>query len=210
MTRTEIDIARKASFGQTADMTVIDRAGVWLSEYQIRRSVGSLAGKDVADFGCGFEATHARSYLHSVRSATLVDVALAEDLKQHPKVRAIEGYLPDSLGGLADQSLDVILLMSVIEHLVDPLTTLVEAHRLLRPGGICAINVPTWRGKRPLEFIAFRLGISTDEMDDHKTYYDPRDLWPLLVKAGFTPHGIKCFKHKFTMCTFAVCRIDAG
>jgi hypothetical protein len=45
-------------------------------------------------------------------------------------------------------------------------------------------------------------------MDDHKTYYDPRDLWPLLVGAGFMPHGIRCFRHKFALNTFAVCKID--
>lgn len=214
MTTTEAATAtgtgRSGSYGQSTDLTVIDRAGVWLSQYQIRRSVGSLAGKDVADLGCGFEATHARSYLAEARSVTLADVAIAEDLKRHPKVRAIEGYLPGSLASLPDASLDVVLLMSVVEHLDEPLGALIEARRLLRPGGVCAVNVPTWRGKRPLEFIAFRMGISTDEMDDHKTYYDPRDLWPLLVKAGFRPHGIRCFKHKFTMCTFAVCRVDAS
>ena len=67
--------------------------------------------------------------------------------------------------------------------------------------------MPSWRGKTALEFSAFRLGTSpVVEMDDHKTYYDPRDLWPLLVRAGFRPHAIRCFKHKFGLNTFAVCR----
>jgi hypothetical protein len=44
-------------------------------------------------------------------------------------------------------------------------------------------------------------------MDDHKRYYDPRDLWPLLVDAGFRPSAIRCRRHKFTLNTFAVCRV---
>ena len=44
-------------------------------------------------------------------------------------------------------------------------------------------------------------------MDDHKRYYDPRDLWPLLVEAGFAPHAIRCRRHKFGLNTFAVCRV---
>ena len=46
-------------------------------------------------------------------------------------------------------------------------------------------------------------------MDDHKAYYDPRDLWPMLVEAGFKPRNISCFRHKFGLNTFAVCRLDA-
>ena len=55
---------------------------------------------------------------------------------------------------------------------------------------------------------AARAGLSpAEEMDDHKTYYDPQDLWPLLVRAGFAPHGIRCYTHKFGLNTFAVCRV---
>jgi SAM-dependent methyltransferase len=192
-------------------MTAVDRVGVWLSGHQIRRSVGGLGGKDVGDFGCGFDATYMRSILGKVRSATLIDISLAGDLKSHPHVTAIEGALPAILSALPDQSLDVVLCMSVLEHLWEPAETLRHFRRLLRPGGACAINVPSWRGKRALEFSAFRLGLSPAcEMDDHKTYYDPRDLWPLLVKAGFMPHGIRCFRHKFTFNTFAVCKVDSA
>ena len=64
--------------------------------------------------------------------------------------------------------------------------------RILRPGGVCLVNVPSWRGKWFLELSAFRLGLSpADEMNDHKTYYDPRDLWPMLVRAGFRPQDIQ-------------------
>jgi hypothetical protein len=43
-------------------------------------------------------------------------------------------------------------------------------------------------------------------MDDHKTYYDVRDLWPMLVRSGFKPSLIQCFAHKFGLNTFAACR----
>jgi 2-polyprenyl-3-methyl-5-hydroxy-6-metoxy-1,4-benzoquinol methylase len=201
--------SRSTSFGQDGSASPVDRFGVWLSKRQITKVVGSLAGKDVGDFGCGFEATFARTVLAEVGSAVLVDVALAPDLGTHPKVTAIEGLMPDALKNLADQSLDVVLCMSVVEHLWDPAPTLAEFHRLLRPGGVCAVNVPSWLGKRALEFSAFKLGLSPAcEMDDHKAYYDPRDLWPLMVRAGFRPHAIKCFRHKFGLNTFAVCTVD--
>jgi SAM-dependent methyltransferase len=201
--------ARGTSFGEIGNPSPVDRFGVWLSKRQIQHTVGGLAGKDVADIGCGYQATTMRRYLDSVRSALLVDLSLADDLKAHPKVTAIEGELPGVLTTLPACSLDAILCMSVIEHLWEPELTLSEFRRLLRPGGVCAINVPSWAGKRFLEYSAFKLGLSpAEEMEDHKTYYDPRDLWPLLVQAGFRPSHIRVFRHKFRLNTFAVCRAD--
>lgn len=200
--------ARSSSFGEAGDVTVVDRFGVWLSKRQIEKVVGPLAGKDVGDIGCGFDATFMRTVLGEVRSATLVDVSLADDLVATPAVRSIQAYLPEAMEQVEDASLDVVLCMSVIEHLWEPDLTLAHFRRVLRPGGVCAVNVPSWIGKRALEYSAFKLGTSpAEEMDDHKMYYDPRDLWPLMVKAGFMPHAIRCFRHKFGLNTFAVATV---
>jgi SAM-dependent methyltransferase len=164
----------------------------------------------LGDFGCGYHARFARSVLDELRSAVLVDVALAEDLMADERVTAIEGRLPNAIAGVGDGSLDVVLCISVLEHLSEPLDMLRELRRVVAPGGVCLVNVPSWRGKRALEFSAFRLGLSpAEEMDDHKAYYDPRDLWPLLVRAGFLPHEISCSKHKLGLNTFAACTVDA-
>jgi hypothetical protein len=41
-------------------------------------------------------------------------------------------------------------------------------------------------------------------MDDHKMYYDKRDLWPLLVRAGFKPSRIKLRVSQIGLNLFAV------
>jgi SAM-dependent methyltransferase len=202
---------RDASFGQDGDLTLVDRFGVWLSGHQIRKHVPSFDGLTVADIGCGYEATFARQVLATVERAVLLDVALDPALKTTNRVEAIEGPLPDTLAGVADASVDVAMCTSVLEHLWEPQRALGEMRRILRPGGVCLVNVPSWRGKWFLELSAFRLGLSpADEMNDHKTYYDPRDLWPMLVKAGFRPQDIKVHRHKFGLNTFAACRVPAA
>jgi len=101
----------------------------------------------------------------------------------------------------------VILLISVLEHLSEPLEALEHCRRLARPGAVILINVPTWLGKAFLEFSAFRLGTSpAAEMDDHKMYYAKRDLWPVLVRAGFRPSRIRLKYHKFGLNLFAAVR----
>jgi SAM-dependent methyltransferase len=199
---------RASAFGQAHAPSAVDRFGVWLSAHQIRRFVSDFRGKRLADLGCGYQASFSRTVLDEVDCAVLADVALAADLKAHPRVRAIEGGLPESLAALPNADFDVVLMVSVLEHLWEPLRALQECRRLLRPGGACLVNVPSWRGKRYLELSSFRLGLSpAEEMDDHKMYYDVPDLWPLLVRAGFAPSAIRCFSHKFGLNTFAVCRV---
>ncbi|HVV17132.1 MAG TPA: class I SAM-dependent methyltransferase [Polyangia bacterium] len=201
---------RQEAFLQSKPGTPVDRFGVWLSGLQIRRFVRSFAGQRIGDFGCGYQAAFTRTLLGQVERAVLVDVALADDLKAHPRVEAIEGVLPDALASLPPGSLDVVMIVSVLEHVTEPQRLLSEARRLLAPGGVALINVPSWRGKKYLELSAFRLHLSpAAEMDDHKMYYDVRDLWPLLVAAGFRPSGIRCFTHKFGLNTFAACRADS-
>ena len=200
--------ARSAAYGQDREPSVVDRFGVWLSGRSVHRHA-VLADKRVADLGCGFQASLARKVLDEVAPPlTLVDLALADDLKENDRIRAIEGPLPASLAELEDASIDVVLCLSVLEHLNEPQRMLDEIHRLLAHGGVALINVPTWLGKRFLELSAFRLGCSpAEEMDDHKRYYDPSDLWPMLVDAGFKPSGIRMRRHKFRLNTFAVCRV---
>jgi len=197
---------RERAYGQGYEPTAIDRFGVWLSARQIRRWAGSMAGKRIGDIGCGYHAAFVRTVLSQIERALLVDSALASDLKASPRVTAIEGNLPDVLNQIPSESLQIVLCISVLEHLWEPLTVVQHCRRIVQPGGICLFNVPSWRGKKFLEYSAFRLGLSPkDEMDDHKTYYDVKDLWPLLVRAGFLPSHIRCFPHKFGLNTFAVC-----
>ncbi len=199
--------ARRHAFGQDAGPSLVDRFGIWLSSRQMRRRVGGFAGKRVADVGCGYRASFSRSLAGQASEITLLDIALDPALAELPGVRTLTGELPGTMSAIADASIDVLICNSVLEHLWRPDHALAEFHRVLAPGGLALINVPSWRGKWFLEFSAFRLGTSpAAEMDDHKTYFDPRDLWPLLVAAGFRPRHIRCFKHKFGLNTFAECR----
>jgi SAM-dependent methyltransferase len=197
---------RDESFGQSGKATVVDKFGVWLSTRAIKRWVPTFAGKRLGDFGCGYHASFSRTVLGEVSAMVLADVSIAPELKSEAKVKVLEGALPQSLASLPSGSLDVILCVSVLEHLWDAKGMLKEIPRLLADGGVALLNVPSWRGKSYLELSAFRLGLSPRaEMDDHKAYYDVKDLWPLLVEAGFVPSKIHCFSHKFGLNTFAAC-----
>ena len=118
-----------------------------------------------------------------------------------------QGTIEEILPKLESETLDVVMLISVLEHLVEPQFAVQSAWRLLRPSGLFLVNVPTWVGKRFLELSAFRLGFSPKvEIDDHKMYYGKRDLWPMLVRSGFKPSQIQLRYHKFGLNLFAAAK----
>jgi SAM-dependent methyltransferase len=161
----------------------------------------------VLELGCGFAARNLFAIEDRASSLVAVDFNLSDAVKNHPKFVALESNIDGALPQMANRKFDVILLISVLEHLEDPLRILVECKKILRPGGVLLVNVPTWLGKIFLEFAAFDLKLAPkEEMDEHKMYYDKRDLWPLLVRAGFLPSNLKLRYHKFRLNLFAAAR----
>ena len=159
----------------------------------------------VLDLGCGYQATLLRALQPYCFSGLGVDVRISPEARAIEKLSCIESSIEAALPELEDNRFDVVLLISVLEHLWEPLPILEHCRRVLRPGGVLFVNVPTWRGKFFLEFSAFRLGLSPAlEMDDHKMYYNKPDLWPMLVRARFTPSHLRLRYHKFGLNLFAI------
>jgi SAM-dependent methyltransferase len=199
-------LTRRAAYGQSG-LSWADRLGVYLSKQMILRHLPKGASLAALDIGCGYYATLLQAISSRSTSGLGIDVQIDERVKGIPGLSFIEGEIERVLPSLDSERFHIILLISVLEHLWEPLWVVKECYRLLKPGGVLFINVPTWRGKRLLEFSAFRLGSSPAcEMNDHKMYYDLRDLWPILVKAGFLPSCLDLKYHKLGLNLFAVAR----
>jgi SAM-dependent methyltransferase len=198
-------MTRTTAYGERA-LSPVDRLGVRLSLLALRRDVDWSAHPRVLDLGCGYEASLLRTLGPRIGEATAVDLSLSPAVRADG-VRAIEAPIEEALPGIADASVDVVLAISVLEHLDDDAGALRQCRRVLAPGGVLALNVPTWLGKPFLEVSAFRLGLSpAEEIDDHRRYYGRRDLWPLLVGAGFRPSAIRMRYHKGGLNLFATAR----
>lgn len=84
--------------------------------------------------------------------------------------------------GIPDASYDVVTLWQVVEHLPEPGLLLKEIHRVLKPGGICAISTPN------IASIAFRmLDYRWDAVSppEHIHLFTPRGLNKIVEQAGF-------------------------
>jgi SAM-dependent methyltransferase len=92
-----------------------------------------------------------------------------------------------------DGHFSVVTLLAVVEHLAaEPaLRTLAEARRVLSPGGVVIVTVPSRQGDRLLSVLSRLRLASAHQHADHQVAYDLRRLRGLLEGAGFSPGGIE-------------------
>lgn len=196
------------SYGQHG-LTPVDRLGLWLSQRAIRRYMPNRHDLEVLELGCGYHATQLIALEPKLKRGIGVDFQIAPELQTLEKFAFHQGAIEQMLPKFESESVDVVMLISVLEHLVEPQFALQSAWRLLRQSGILLVNVPTWSGKQFLELSAFRFGFSSKvEIDDHKLYYEKRDLWPMLIRAGFKPSQVRLRYHKFGLNLFATAKKD--
>jgi SAM-dependent methyltransferase len=92
----------------------------------------------------------------------------------------IEGTLASP--ELADATFDVVTMWDVIEHVADPLGELVQADRLLKPGGLLVVHTMDIDSG----FARLMGGRWPWLMEMHIYYFSRRTLKHMLEKAGFT------------------------
>lgn len=99
--------------------------------------------------------------------------------RQTPGLRVLTGTLTQA--GYPADSFDVVVLFHVLEHLDSPRQTVREIHRLIKPGGILAVETPN------IDTIWFRLLRSRwrQFIPDHYYFFTPQTLGRLLHEAGF-------------------------
>jgi len=184
-------------------MSFMDSFRTSLVGRTIRKNIPQRESLDILDLGCGYHATYLRALYSKLRRGVGVDFHVSGECKELPLLSFVEESIETALPTLDGDQFDVILFISVLEHVWDPLAALQDCYRVLRKGGVLILHVPTWHAKPILEFSAFRLGTSpAHEMDDHKMYYGKRELWPLLVRAGFKPSCIRLAYQKLGMTLF--------
>ena len=154
----------------------------------------------VADLGCGYGSVSAglAARGHTVYGLELGDAALRALPERG--VRPIKGDLAATLP-LGDGSVDVVLLLDVLEHVFNPLRLLTEAHRVLRPAGVMIVTVPLYFDVVDRIRVLFSGSIlSYDNLVygssvagrfrsynyDHIRFFRPADVLELLRLAGLT------------------------
>jgi SAM-dependent methyltransferase len=164
--------------------------------------VGGLAGKRVADLGCG-PGDYVRGLLEYTPDVVGVefDPQAVEQYRgsyagdEHVEVGDIERLRFD------DGSFDVVLLNEVLEHVPDDRRALLEAHRVLRPTGHLVVFSPNrvhpfethgsaTASRREIPFYVPGIPYVPLRVGNRLLRYNARNYWPaelrdLIDDAGF-------------------------
>lgn len=139
-----------------------------------------LHGKQWLDFGCGLGGL-----LHAMQGRPAQSRGL-EPSQERASLAAAQGHdILSDLEQVPAQSLDIITMFHVLEHLTAPLQTLIQIRNRLRPGGTLLIEVPHARDAlfTLYDCEAFKRFTFWSE---HLVLYTRQSLNILLTHAGFS------------------------
>lgn len=101
-------------------------------------------------------------------------------------IKASPVILEDS--GRPDSSVDAVVMLHVIEHVPDPLGTLEEIYRVLKPGGTLVLETPRYDS---LMFMLLGRRERSISCDGHIYFFTTATMRALCEKAGFEVQFVK-------------------
>jgi SAM-dependent methyltransferase len=155
-----------------------------LRDWRIAQATSLIPpGAEVLDVGCHDGALF-RAIGPALRSGLGLDGDLLGEL-EGPAYRLLPGYFPEDLPADAGP-FDVVTMLAVFEHIPpDAQPTLVDAiHRVLRPGGLVVITVPSPAVDHILDVMMKARALDGMETEQHYGFV-PADLPPLFADHGF-------------------------
>ena len=158
--------------------------------YNINTTIFPLKkGLSALDIGCaeGANSIELKKDGYNVSSIE-IDPALVETFKAKPEAEGIDIRVGDALHmPYKDNSFDRAILIEVIEHITPTDELLQEISRVMKPGGILCIGVPTGY----TENIYWRLHPKYASNATHVKIFSREDLIRHIGKNGFKIHTIE-------------------
>ncbi len=157
-----------------------------LSKYQLKGNI--------LDVGCasGFFLDVAAKNDLSTYGVELSSVGVQKAMKNHQNI--FNGTLKEA--NYSDSFFDVVTVFDIIEHVLDPNSTIKEINRITKTGGLIVITTPdiaSWHAK----ILGKRWGMITPF--EHLFYFSPNNMTILLDNNGFKILEIKKNYKIFTL-----------
>lgn len=136
-----------------------------------------LIDKDVVDIGCG-----AGGFLDRIKPYARSVAGVEPQKYMRAELTAFGHSIYPLTKDLPSAAFDVATLFYTLEHMVEPIETLIDVHKSLRPGGILIVEVPHARDVL-LELESFR---KFSLWSEHLILHTKESLQVFLEAAGFS------------------------
>jgi 2-polyprenyl-3-methyl-5-hydroxy-6-metoxy-1,4-benzoquinol methylase len=172
-----------------ARMSQAGALGMLVARYRLRavaRFHRLGPGQHLLDVGCGYGAFASQAARQTACHVTGLDMdaACLSAAIEPAHVRYVAGSLAALVGERG--RFDVITFFESLEHHADPVEALRAAHELLKPGGVCVIEVPNFGSFWRKVFGKWWLPLLVPQ---HLAHFTPATLRAALSAAGFSVLG---------------------
>lgn len=164
----------------------------YLRQARIRRIMPHIpSGGVFVDIGCGNPPLLIDAVKEKMDFCIGIDSEATSQVVENVEIKKcfIRKKLP-----IESELANTVTMLAVLEHLDYPRAIVHELFRIMKPGGVLLLTVPSPRNKFLLEFLAF-FGIVRREMiEQHKHYFTERELEELFTEVGFRSVEVKLFQ----------------
>ncbi len=144
----------------------------------------------VLDVGCGYHYKLLKQLRDYIKKGYGIDFTVSE--KEEKKITLFSQDISKDKFPIKDNSVDIVINLAVIKHLISPTTMLSEIYRVLNSSGILLLTTPTPPSKPILEFCCHAGIFKNKDALDHKIYYSKNMLVEILKK-----HNFNIIKHSY-------------
>lgn len=139
---------------------------------------------NLLDIGCGVYPYLLYKIRHKIKKGIGIDKEIPENNNYPENIEFINSNIVDEIR-IASESIDIITMLAVLEHFVNPRRIMQECMRVLKKNGLMIITVPSYYSQPVLNISAW-LGIcSKEEIYDHKNWFKKEDLEEIVLENGF-------------------------
>ena len=103
---------------------------------------------------------------------------------QEKGFQTVDGELSD----LESESVDLLCMNDLIEHVFDPRTLISQSNRILRPNGVLSIATPNALG---FDFMILKEETENIVPPEHLNYFNPESIARLLTRSGFQVSSVE-------------------
>jgi SAM-dependent methyltransferase len=168
-----------------AEVALYGNSGLFIGQdYWIAEQVKEA--KKILDVGCG--TGRMGKLINAELFGVDVSSSLVNEARKNGYIKAVACELGNSKLPFEDGFFDAVICLDVLEHLVDPVQTLAEINRVLKPEGLLGITTPN------IAFAVCRLALLLGHFTDtwevalpspHIRHYTFNSLERMLVQGGF-------------------------